>query len=307
MYYLGLDTSNYTTSVAVVRGEEILCDERIQLKVRPGEKGLRQSEALYQHWQNLPFALRDPLQRYGKELTAVCVSCRPRPVEGSYMPVFQAGVSAARILSDALGIPFHETSHQEGHLRAAAFGTAVDFGKPLLAAHLSGGTLEWIRIASGVYEVVGGTRDLSYGQLLDRTGVLLGLDFPAGKALDQFACSCVDSSKINPLGPVFRDQGWINLSGTETQIKELAGHYETAELAAFLFSRIGESLAAVAEHLRLVYKIDQVLITGGVAASRYLRDRCRKEGYQFGAPALCGDNAAGVALLKGQPLWPSNR
>lgn len=307
MYYLGLDTSNYTTSAAVVRDEEVLCDERIQLRVEPGKRGLRQSEALFQHWKNLPAVLWGPLQRYRGELAGICVSCCPRPVKGSYMPVFQAGVSAARILSDSLGIPCHETSHQEGHLRAAALGADVDFGKPLLAAHLSGGTLEWIRISGGIYEVVGGTRDLSYGQLIDRTGVLLGLEFPAGKALDALACGWSAFPKKKPLGPVFREQSWINLSGTETQIKELADQYDREALAAFLFSRIGESLVAVAEHLRFVNKIDQVLITGGVAASRYLRDYCRKQGYQFGPPAFCGDNAAGVALLKGQPLWQSNR
>ncbi|HCU08532.1 MAG TPA: hypothetical protein DF480_06180 [Clostridiales bacterium] len=306
MYYLGLDTSNYTTSAAVICGEDILCDERVQLTVPLGKQGLRQSEALYQHWQNLPCVLHEPLQQYAKKLTAVCVSRTPRPVEASYMPVFNAGVSTAKILSEALGIPLYETSHQEGHLRAGAVDTTIDFGKPLIAAHLSGGTLEFIKILDGHYELIGGTKDLSYGKLIDRTGVLLGLDFPAGKALDALAMSEPGTKEKNPLSAVFQQEAWINLSGAESQIRDLIGKYEPSTLASFLFRRISESLVSVLEHLRSAWIIDQVLITGGVASSQFIRTYCADRGYQFGTPALCSDNAAGVALLKGQPLWRSN-
>ncbi|MDD2294879.1 MAG: hypothetical protein PHT29_05070 [Eubacteriales bacterium] len=306
MYYLGLDTSNYTTSAAVIRGEEILCDERIQLAVPPGKQGLRQSEALYQHWQNLPQVLHKPLTKYAEKLIGVCVSRTPRPVEGSYMPVFNAGVSAAKILSEALKIPLHETSHQEGHLKAGAVGTNIDFGKPLIAAHLSGGTLEFIKILDGRYDLIGGSKDLSYGKLIDRTGVLLGLNFPAGKVLDDLALSGANTDKKNPLGAVFREDAWINLSGTETQIKELVGKFESNRIASFLFERISESLVAVLEHLRSNLRIEQVLITGGVASSQYIRMHCADKGYQFGTPTLCSDNAAGVALLKGQSLCQSS-
>lgn len=307
MCILGLDTSNYTTSAALVRDGEILCDQRIQLQIPPGKKGLRQSDALFQHWKNLPYVLREPLKGYGDRIRAVCVSSTPRPVAGSYMPVFGAGVSSANILSDALRVPLYETSHQEGHFKAGAVGTTIDFGQPLIAAHLSGGTLEFILIRDSCYERVGGTKDISYGQLFDRTGVLLGLDFPAGQALDELALSGIDNEEKNPLGPVFRLGAWLNLSGTEQQVKQLIGRYETEKISVSLFRRIGESLVSVLDHLRADLNVDQVLITGGVAGSRSLRSYCRSKGYQFGEPSLCGDNAVGVALLKGQPIWQSNR
>ena len=170
---LGLDTSNYTTSVAVTdaRTREILADERVLLTVKSGEKGLRQSDALFQHWNNLPVLLERVLPRFGAELKAVAVSDRPRAQEGSYMPVFTAGVNAARILAAQTGAELLFCSHQEGHIRAAAYGSDADpdGGQSLLCAHLSGGTLELVlREPDGSCRICGGTKDISYGQLLDR-------------------------------------------------------------------------------------------------------------------------------------------
>ncbi|MCQ2561940.1 MAG: hypothetical protein MJ186_07830, partial [Clostridia bacterium] len=187
---LGIDTSNYTTSVAVTdRDGNILADERRLLKVKQGEKGLRQSDALYQHWQNLPDLLEGVLKAYGKDLAVIAVSTRPRPVEGSYMPVFNAGIAAARILAAQTGAVLLETSHQEGHIEAASRGNAVAPADPIICAHLSGGTLELVYSSETEYKVVGGTKDISYGQILDRTGVDAGYEFPAGKSIDRLACS----------------------------------------------------------------------------------------------------------------------
>lgn len=305
--FLGLDTSNYTTSAAVVCGEEILRDERIPLYVPEGRAGLRQSDALFQHWRNLPQLLSEPMRTYGSSLQGICVSAVPRPAEASYMPVFGAGVSAARMLADALAIPLFEASHQEGHIKAAARGTDIDLSRPLLAAHLSGGTTEFLYIDGESYEIAGGTRDISYGQLLDRTGLLLGMDFPAGRALDELAESGSESDSLKAIGPVSVSGAWLNLSGIETQLKRHADRESVQALACTLFARIAESLISALAHLKQERGTDQVLITGGVAASRTLRTLCRGQGYAFGAPSLCSDNAVGVALLKGRPLWQSNR
>ena len=141
--YLGLDSSNYTSSVALVSEDgEIIEDRRRLLEVKPGERGLRQSDALFQHWNNLPELLTPVLEKYRGEIAGVCASVKPRPAEGSYMPVFRAGESIGRITAASLGVPFTQTSHQEGHIKAASVGNDVDFSKPLLCAHLSGGTLE---------------------------------------------------------------------------------------------------------------------------------------------------------------------
>ena len=190
MVVLGLDTSNYTTSVAVFDGSEGHNEGRL-LDVRPGELGLRQSDALFQHVKRLPM-LFENLKGQGQlsNIQAVGASTRPRAVEGSYMPCFLAGTSQGQCLADTLGVPFYAHSHQQGHLAAAAWsaGHLELLDRPFLAWHLSGGTTELLKVEPDGYsvqaEIVGGTQDISAGQLIDRTGVLLGLQFPAGKALD---------------------------------------------------------------------------------------------------------------------------
>ena len=221
---LGLDTSNYTTSVAVTDAEtgEILADERILLTVKPGGKGLRQSDALFQHWNNLPVLLERVLPQFSAELTAIAASDKPRAQEGSYMPVFTAGVNAARMLAAQNGAKLMFCSHQEGHIRAAAHGSGIDpdAGEPLLCAHLSGGTLELVlRQADRSTEIAGGTKDISYGQLLDRMGVDLGFTFPAGKSIDDLACGYAPEGLRNPFSRVFTQKTYLNLSGLETQLK----------------------------------------------------------------------------------------
>ena len=230
---LAFDTSNYTTSAAVADlSGNILADCRSLLKVRDGERGLRQSHALFQHVENLPGLLRRAVSDSGsraENICAVAVSERPRPAEGSYMPVFRAGVSTAESIAAALGIPVYRYSHQEGHIAAVC--GALDESVRMVSFHLSGGTGE-ILTTRGCRPVslVGGVRDLSFGQLIDRAGVALGLGFPAGAALDRIVCSTVPfgsltyssrgNTKIkNPVTTsIHVDGAYVNLSGIETQI-----------------------------------------------------------------------------------------
>ena len=189
MRTLGLDTSNYTTSAALFDGEEGYNAGKL-LEVPKGQLGLRQSEALFQHIKALPDRMQE-LRKTGplKDVAAVAASTRPREVEGSYMPCFLAGESLGRSLAHTLNVPFFAVSHQQGHLAAAAWsaGHMELLDRPFLAWHLSGGTTELLYVEpDGVNvraEKIGGTSDISAGQLIDRTGVLLGLAFPAGREL----------------------------------------------------------------------------------------------------------------------------
>ena len=214
MRALGIDTSNYTTSAAVFDGSGGYNAGRL-LEVRPGELGLRQSDALFQHIKHLPGRFAE-LQAEGwlTGLSAVGASTRPRAVEGSYMPCFLAGEGQGRTLADALGVPFYAVSHQQGHIAAAAWsaGRLELLDRPMLAWHLSGGTTELLYVEPDGVNVraqcVGGTSDISAGQLIDRTGVLLGLPFPAGKALDALA------SKSGPVrGLRIRERRWQSREG----------------------------------------------------------------------------------------------
>ena len=190
---LGIDTSNYTTSLAIVSDKgEILADERRALRVKAGEKGLRQSEALFQHLENLPALSGKLFEVYRQQIKAIAVSNKPRPAPGSYMPVFLAGLRFAQVISQALGVPLYCFSHQEGHIRACLHNKdSVNYGR-FLAWHLSGGTSELLLVENGQIEIVGGSKDISFGQLLDRIGVVLGLGFPCGAELDDTALAAVE-------------------------------------------------------------------------------------------------------------------
>lgn len=302
--YLGIDTSNYTTSVALVsKDDAIIEDSRIRLKVEDRKKGLKQSEALFQHWGNLP-ELADPIvKRYGDRIAAISVSTRPRPVEDSYMPVFRAGLNSSQMLASALGAELFETSHQEGHIKAASIGLGIDFRKPILCAHISGGTLEIVELSDNEFHIVGGTKDISYGMLLDRLGVDLGFKFPAGAAIDKMAVENPPESKMNPFVGVFIDRTYTNLSGLETQLVQAEESFSKEDLAYYAMERISESFVRIAEAAREMTGIDSFLVTGGIASSRFLRRFCEPYGFMFGRPELCSDNAVGVAALKGRKLW----
>jgi N6-L-threonylcarbamoyladenine synthase len=320
--YLGIDSSNYTSSAAVLSsGGEILKDLRIMLSVEEGKRGLRQSDALFQHWKNLPGMLEELLKDYRRDIAGVCVSVKPRPADGSYMPVFTAGESLGRTIAASLDVPLYCYSHQEGHIAAASIGNDLDFGMPMVCAHLSGGTLELVRVENGRIELLGGTRDISYGQLLDRTGVALGFPFPAGKYIDEMALKAADRLLIadeelsdasrrlrNPFSRVFVQDMDTNLSGPETQLRraitgltEEMGD-ETQDLCFYLMARISESFVTIMETAKAEAECSQVLVSGGVASSSFLRAWCLKYGYSFGQPRLCSDNAVGLAYMKDRGL-----
>jgi N6-L-threonylcarbamoyladenine synthase len=299
---LGIDTSNYTTSVAVFDGETGQNRGRL-LDVPEGALGLRQSDALFQHVKRLP-DLFSALEREGLlgELAAVGASTRPRAVEGSYMPCFLPGETVGRCLAHALAVPFFPFAHQEGHVAAAAWsaGRLDLLDRPHLAWHLSGGTTELLYVepkGSGVEAArVGGTSDISAGQLIDRTGKLLGLAFPAGKALDALTQGVPQGV---PQGGYFRvklSDLTFSLSGVENQIKAQVERGEPPErVACYALDTIGYAVLETTRAAWARWPGLPVLCSGGVASSRRLRQWM--DAACFAQPEYSTDNAMGVAIL----------
>ncbi len=292
---VAFDTSNYTTSCAVFDGERGTNVGRL-LDVRPGELGLRQSDALFSHVRRLP-ELVDALPFEG-DIIAVGASETPREVEGSYMPCFLAGVAQARALAHFLKVPYFGFSHQQGHIAAAAWsaGHMELLETPHLAWHLSGGTTELLRVVpDGVAvrcEIVGGTRDVSAGQLIDRTGQLLGLPFPAGKALDKLSGEAAEKSSYLPK----KDGCFFSLSGVEHKMKEMRERGEPdAEIAYFSLASVVRAVHQAAGEAKKLYGDLPVLYSGGVASNSLLR-ALTPEGI-FAAPQYSTDNAMGTAIL----------
>lgn len=295
--YLGIDTSNYTTSAAAFDGRDGVNRSRL-LDVAPGQLGLRQSDALFSHVKRLPVLMEQLFSAVSPgEIQAVAVSTRPRAVEGSYMPCFLAGVAVAKSLAAALGVPCHEVSHQQGHVAAALWsaGRMDLMDKPHLAWHLSGGTTELLSITPEGKNVraekIGGTSDISAGQIMDRTGKLLALPFPAGKALDQLSQGVdVKPFRVKTQGLTF------SLSGLENQV---AAFYQRTnspeETAAFAVSSVCDVVLRTTREAQKQYPGLEVVFSGGVASNVTLR---RVYGFGvFAAPQFSTDNAMGVAVL----------
>ncbi len=303
--FVGIDTSNYTTSLALIseEGEEI-ANLKYPLSVKEGERGLRQSDALFLHTSALPTAIaRAKKLLDGRRLLAVGVSDRPRNAEGSYMPCFLAGVSAASALALGAQVPLYRFSHQCGHLMAALYSSGAESllsEERFFGAHISGGTTELLCVkAEGdgfLTEIIGGTKDLNAGQLIDRVGVAMGLKFPCGPALESLALSY--KGKIPKRKPHTEGE-FINFSGSENLALRLYEQTKDREqTAAFLFSHIGEALCAASLACMEKYGEAPFVYAGGVMSNSILKDRLSKEiRAYFADPAHSADNAVGVALL----------
>ena len=300
MSTIGIDTSNYTTSSAFfdgIGGEN--CSKL--LPVKQGELGLRQSDAVFAHIKSLPELSGRLFSHVRKEdITAVGVSTRPRAVEGSYMPCFMVGYTHAKMLSDLLKVPLIEVSHQQGHVAASLWSAdAMELmDQPHLAWHLSGGTTELLLVEPEGKNVVctkiGGTTDISAGQLIDRTGQLLQLPFPSGKHLDALSKEAVlkDVFKVKCSNMEF------SLSGVQNKVQQFhAQHGEPAETAAYALRCVAKAVFLATEQARKAYPGLPVVFSGGVASNSLLREVIAPLQPIFAQPQYSTDNAMGVAVL----------
>ena len=305
MLTLGIDTSNYATSLAVfdTNAGEVVCDCKKFLPVKAGQLGLRQSDALFHHTAALP----DLLAELGTkadltQIGAVGVSAKPRPVEGSYMPCFLAGVNAAAAFALGKGIPLIHTTHQQGHIAAALFATGERelFEQENLVFHVSGGTTEALLVqpdGEGMPHITlaAHSLDLKAGQAVDRVGLLLGLSFPCGPELERLALQWEGKLSYRP---VLKGHD-CSLSGIENQCKAMV---DRGEPPAKIARHCLEAIAAVLDKMcsRLLEELGPlpVVFSGGVCSNSLLRQRLgEKYSATFAAPEFSSDNAAGVAVL----------
>ena len=300
MITVGIDTSNYTTSIACFDGSEGENCSKL-LPVKQGELGLRQSDAVFSHIKSLPELSGRLFSHFsGEKVIAIGVSTRPRAVEGSYMPCFMVGYSHAKMLSEALSVPLVEVSHQQGHVAAALWssGHMELMDQPHLAWHLSGGTTELLLVEPAGKNVtctkIGGTSDISAGQLIDRTGQLLELPFPSGKHLDQLSMEATGKD-------VFRvkcDHMVFSLSGVQNKVQQFhAAHAIPAETAAYALRCVCMAAVTATQQAQKAYPGLPVVFSGGVASNSMLRQAVAGLNPIFSPPQFSTDNAMGVAVL----------
>ncbi len=302
MYYLGIDTSNYTTSLALYSDDNQIIQQRKLLPVKKGSVGLRQSDAVFYHTQQLFTLYKDLVKGIDtSQIKAVGVSSKPRPVDGSYMPCFTVGINVANIIADTLKVPLYEFSHQEGHISAGILSSQHFelFDNEFIAFHVSGGTTEGvICIPQGAgfdLKIIANTLDLNAGQAIDRVGVMLGLDFPCGKELEQLALKCND--KVNPK-PTLKGADCC-LSGLQNLCQKMYDNSESKEkIALFCLKYIEATLCKMTDKLLENYGNLPLLFAGGVMSNSIIRNTIvNKYGAIFALPEYSSDNACGIAYL----------
>lgn len=305
--FVAFDTSNYTTSIAVADGEgKMIANLKSPLPVAKGERGLRQSDAVFAHIKNLP-DLCDRLSSViiGKRVAAVGYSACPRDAEGSYMPCFLSGKTAAHAFASGVGVPYvFPFSHQSGHITAALYSSGcMDFikeGRKFLAFHVSGGTTEALLVdtSSGGVNVrlVGETADINAGQLIDRIGVKLGLSFPCGIEMEKLASK--NTMKL-PKPRITVKNGVCNLSGAENLALSLFEKEGSAEqTAAYVFEFVADTLMQMTKDLISAYGDMPVVFAGGVMSNKLMRAKLSSVcDAHFACPEYSSDNACGVAIL----------
>lgn len=297
--YLGFDTSNYTTSIALFDGKNVYQTKKL-LEVKNGERGLRQSDAVFQHTVNIPNLLNE--LKFGDEhISAVGVSSRPRNIDGSYMPCFLVGLSNATSVSKFLNAPLYKTSHQIGHILAALY--SADklelINDRFIAFHVSGGTTEALLIEPDDEEIIKATliaesSDLKAGQAVDRTGVMLGIKFPCGKELDKLSQQSDREYKIKP-----SMQGVnCSLSGVENKVKKMIEDGESpADTAKFTLSYISKTIETMTERLLNEYGKLPLVFAGGVMSNTLIKKNIKEKfNAYFAEPEYSCDNAVGTAI-----------
>ena len=303
--FVGIDTSNYTTSAAIcTKDGEVVANLKIPLPVKAGECGLRQSDAVFAHVKNLPVLMQNLAKELqGMKPLAIGVSEAPRPQEGSYMPCFLSGIASAESFAAAADIPLFRSSHQEGHIMAAVYSAGAMHllnTERFAAFHVSGGTTEVLLAtphASGFdIELLAATADINAGQAIDRIGVMLGLAFPCGKELEKLAQK--NTQKV-PKSRISVKDGYCNLSGLENMATKLWQESGDATLvAAFTLQFISDTLVAMTKELDARVPSLPIVYAGGVMSNRYLQSRLsERENTYFAEPQFSADNAAGIALL----------
>lgn len=310
MLTLGIDTSNYATSLAVFDADagEVVCDCKKFLPVKAGQLGLRQSDALFHHTAALPELMQkinDTVPLY--KIQAVAVSEKPRPVQGSYMPCFLAGVNAATAFSLAGGVPLYRLTHQQGHIAAALYaaGDKTLFERETLVFHVSGGTTDLL-LCRGAQSIIplGTSSDLYAGQAVDRLGVKLGFAFPAGVYVSEQAALCEEriKPKVSVRGTA------CSLSGLENQCAKLLEQGKTAPyVCKYCLLCVAETLLRMAQNALQEHPGLPVVFAGGVMSSDLIRSyiTARLPDARFVPAKFASDNAIGIAVLaaKERGVW----
>lgn len=311
---LGIDTSAYTTSIAItdIESHEIIVDKRKVLNVPMGQKGLRQQDAVFQHLKNFQ-ELYDEIDKQLdlKSIEIVSVSSRPRNVESSYMPVFTVGQNFGAVIAKTLNCQYLEYSHQENHIAASLINEYKEINDHLLAIHISGGTTEFLRVrkSNKGYDAIieGQSLDITFGQLIDRIGTLMEFPFPCGLHMENHL---KNNPKIENIKlPKISGDANINLSGMENYFGNLyiTKKYSKETIINSMFRYVADCIVHIVNNIKNTNDIKTIIIAGGVASNSIIRnavnEKLKEYKVIFPSKENSSDNAVGVSILPIIDRW----
>lgn len=299
---LAIESSCDETSVALVRDGRELLSNIVASQVPSHQRfgGVVPEVASRHHIAYINAVIRLALEEAQLSLSdvdAVAVTAGPGLVGALLI-----GVSAAKALAFTQGLPLIAVNHMAGHIYANHLETPLEF--PLMALVVSGGHTELVRMTEHLhFEVIGETRDDAVGEAYDKIGRVLGLPYPGGKAMDELAHQGKETYTF-PRAMIDEDNYDFSFSGLKSSVINTLHHAEqvgesidrsdvaTSFQAAVVDVLVTKTLRALKE-----YPSKQLILAGGVAANRGLRERLEKElpqSVKFLRPPmrLCGDNAA---------------
>lgn len=301
--FVGIDTSNYTTSCAICDSEGVILENfKELLPVKSGENGLRQSDAVFSHIKNLQIISSHIKEIHNKyEIAAIGYSAYPRDVNNSYMPCFLVGKAIAEMISALYSIPAFHFSHQAGHIQASLYSSGFESNDPFIAFHISGGTTEilYVKPNETTFDInlIGGSVDLHAGQAIDRIGVKMGMSFPCGKELEKSAMKNTD--KLPPMKICVKGYS-CNLSGLENLAFNLFEKTKNVSLvSSYVLGFISKTVEKLTDNLRLEYENIPIVYAGGVMSNKIIQQHLsnRFKNVFFSEPEFSADNGAGIALL----------
>ncbi|MDT2758250.1 tRNA (adenosine(37)-N6)-threonylcarbamoyltransferase complex transferase subunit TsaD [Enterococcus xiangfangensis] len=302
---LAIESSCDETSVAVVENGEKILSNIVASQINSHKRfgGVVPEVASRHHVEQITICIEEALTEAAveaKDLQAVAVTYGPGLVGALLI-----GLSAAKAFAWANGLPLLPINHMAGHIYAARLVEPLEF--PLMALLVSGGHTELVYMEQdGSFEIIGETRDDAAGEAYDKVGRVLGLSYPSGKEIDELAHQGEDTYDF-PRAMIKEDNFDFSFSGLKSAFINLTHNAEQRgevlehkNLAASFQASVVEVLVTKTVKACKTYPVKQLIVAGGVAANRGLREEMARVLSQE-LPAtklivpplrLCGDNAA---------------
>ncbi|MBU9789635.1 tRNA (adenosine(37)-N6)-threonylcarbamoyltransferase complex transferase subunit TsaD [Lentilactobacillus sp. IMAU92037] len=311
---LSFESSCDETSVAVIENGDTILSNIVATQIKSHQRfgGVVPEVASRHHIEQITGCIKDALKQAKvsyDDLTAVAVTYGPGLVGALLI-----GVTAAKAVAWAHHLPLIPVNHLAGHIYAAHLVEPIEF--PAMALVVSGGHTELVYMPEeNRFEIIGETRDDAAGEAYDKIGRVLGINYPAGKPVDEMAHRGHDTFDF-PRAMDTDDNFDFSFSGLKSAFINTVHHADQIhkelnkeDLAASFQQAVVDVLSDKTVRVLHEYPVKQLILAGGVAANRGLRDRLTADMKQFPNTklelvplSLCGDNAAMIGAA-GEMLY----